>query len=389
MRAKSGAVRLSARAQAAALASATIAARVVFLAAGASALDVDWRDLALRYDGHVYLRVAKTLPALYVSAKYDYLPGWFPLYPALVRAAGALTGDLRVAAIGVSIAASVAAVLLFFKLAGHFSRRPGLAAALFVFFPPMWLVTGSLAFAEPILVCAAIAAVLAAVEDRPWAAGAAAAAAALAQKSGFLVALVAALIVWSRRGRLDRRWLAALALAPAVLAALQIYLWIAFGDPLINVAVQRHVFGGGLLGAPFAAFVRGMLEPGPFGGPLRRAAIALSGFFYLGVAAAAWRRRSASERPLLIWLTVPLAFFFCLGGYWAYHSLPRFLLIAAPPAILLVEPRLPKGERWLLAAAALVLIPYFAGLMELAESEYFLRRVWGSDYFAAASQELR
>jgi hypothetical protein len=384
-----GNARLSTRAQGAALASATVAARAVLLAAGASALGVDWRDLALRYDGHVYLRIAKTFPALYVSAKYPYLPGWFPLYPALIRAGGALTGDLRVAAILVSIAASVAAVLLFFRLAGHFSKRPGLAAALFVFFPPIWLVTGSLAFVEPVMLCAAIGAVLAAVEDRPWAAGAAAAAAALAEKSGFLVAVIAALIVWNRKGRLDRRWRAALALTPAALAGLQLYLWRVFGDPLANLKVQREIFGGALFGAPFAAFLKGVFASGAFGGPWRRAAVAASGLFYLGVAAAAWRRRAPAQRPLLLWLSVPLAFYFCLGGYWAFDSLPRFLLLGAPAAILLVEPYLPRGERWLLAAAPLVLVPYFMGLLELAESEYFLRRVWGPDYFAAASRELR
>jgi len=389
MSAKSGDVRLSARAQAAALAVATVAARIGFIAAGASALDLDWRDLALRYDGHVYLRIAKTLPALYVAQKYKYLPGWFPLYPALIRAAGALTGDLRVAALLVSIAASVASVLLFFRLAGHFSKRPGLAAALFVFFPPMWLVTGSLAFVEPLMIGAAIAAVCAAMEDRPWAAGVAAAVAALTQKSGFLVAVILALIVWSRRGRLDRRWLAALSLAPAALAALQIYLWLAFGDPLLNVRIQREIFGGALFSLPFSAFLRGVLVPGAFGGPVRRAAISVSGFLYLAIAVVAWRRRNAGQEPLLIWLGVTLAFFFSLGGYWAFHSLPRFLLLAAPAAVLLVEPLLPKGERWLIAAAALILVPYLAGLLEIVEFEYFLQKVWGPGYFAAASRELR
>jgi len=77
--------------------------------------------------------------------------------------------------------------------------------------------------------------------------------AALAQKSGFLVTVIVALIIWNRRGRLTRRWLAALSFAPAALAALQMYLWLAFGDPLINLSVTREVFGGSLLAAPFAA----------------------------------------------------------------------------------------------------------------------------------------
>lgn len=380
--------RLSPRAEGAALALAAIAARAAFLAAGASALGVDWRDVALRYDGHVYLRIAKTFPALYVSDAGPFLTGWFPLYPALIRAAGALTGDLRIAALLVSMAASAAGVLLFRRLAGHVSERPGLAAALFVFFPPIWLVCGGLAFVEPALVCAEIGAVLAVFEDRPWTAGAAAAAAALAQKSGFLVAVIAALIVWSRKGRLPGRWIAALALAPLAVLALQGYLWRVFGDPLINLRVQHEVFGGSLFGAPFAAFVRGVVEPSPFGGAWRRAAIAASGLFYLAVAAAACRGLTQARRPLLIWLGVSLAFFFSLGGFWAFHSLPRFLLLGAPAAILLAEPFLPRGRR-LLAAAPLALIPFFIGLVELAQAESLVRRVWGEDYFSRASRELR
>jgi hypothetical protein len=367
---------------------AAVAARAGFVAAGASALGVDWRDLALRYDGHVYLRVAKTLPALYVSDWGPLLTGWFPLYPALIRAGGVLTDDLRVAAILVSIAASAAAVALFYRLAGRFSERPALSAAIFVFFPPMWLVCGGLAFVEPVFLCAAIAAILAAVEDRPWPAGAAAAAAALTQKSGFLVVVIVALIVLGRRRRLDYGWVAALALAPVVLVGLQLYLWFAFGDPLVNLKAQRGAFGGSLFGAPFLAFARGILEPSEFGGPWRRAAIAASGLSYLAIALAAWRARSAARRPLLIWLGVCLAFFFCLDGYWAFHSLPRFLLLGAPAAILLAEPFLPRDRRWLLVAP-LVILPYFVGLIELAQAESFVRRVWGAGYLAAASRELR
>lgn len=383
-----GAGRLSPAAEGAALALAAVASRIAFLAAAASALGVDWRDLALRYDGHVYLRIAKTLPALYVSDQGPLLTGWFPLYPVLIRAAGALTGDLRTAAILISITASAAGVVLFHRLAARFSSRPGLAAAVFVVFPPMWLVCGGLAFVEPLLVCAAIAAVLAAVEERPWVCGAAAAAAALSQKSGALVVVIAALVVWSRKGRLDGRWLAALALAPLAAAALQAYLWLTFGDPLINLRVQREVFGGSLFGLPFAGFVKGVLEPSAFGGPWRRAAIAASGLFYLAVAAAAWRGRTPARRPLLLWLGVVLAFFFCLGGFWAFHSLPRFLLLGAPAALLLAEPLLPRG-RTLLAAAPLALLPFFVGLVELAQADALMRRVWGEGYFSAASRELR
>jgi len=381
--------RLSPRAEGAALAAGAIAARAAFLAAGASALGVDWRDLALRYDGHVYLQVAKTFPALYVSDAGAYLTTWFPLYPLLIRVAGLATGDLRTAALAISLAAAAGCVLLFRRLAGHFSRRPGLLAALFIFFPPMWLVTGSLAFVEPVFLCAVLAAALAAVEDRPLLAAAAGAAAMLSQKSGFLVPLIAGLIVWERRGRLDARWLLALAVPALAQAGLQAYLWRVYGDPLINVKATRATFGGSLFAIPFSAFLRGIFTPSVFGGAWRRAAVGAGGLAYLVIAAAAWRRRSPAERPLLIWLGAVIAFHFSLDGYWAFHSLPRFLLMGAPAALLLAEPLLPQGERRLLLLAPLALLPFFLGLVELAQAEAFLRRVWGPGYFEAASGRLR
>jgi len=360
--------RLSPRAEGAALALTAVAARIAFLAAGASALGVDWRDLALRYDGHVYLQVAKTLPALYVSDSGAYLTTWLPLYPSLIRVAGLLTGDLRTAALAVSLAA---------------------AAALFIFFPPMWLVTGSLAFVEPVFLCAVLAAVAAAVEDRPWTAAFAGAAAVLSQKSGFLVSVIAVLTAWERRPRFDARWLPAVAVPALALGGLQGYLWLLYGDPLANLKATRISFGGSLFSFPFSAFLRGIVEPSPFGGAWRRASIAPGAAAYLAIGAAAWRRRAPEERPLLIWLGVVLAFYFSLGGYWAFHSMPRFLLMGAPAALLLAEPLLPRGERRLLLAAPLVLLPFFIGLVELGQAESFLRRAWGADYFPAASERLR
>jgi hypothetical protein len=381
--------RLTPRGQYAALALAALAARAAFLAGGAAALGVDWRDLALRYDGHIYLQIAKTLPRLYVSERGAYLTTWLPLYPALIRLAGFLTGDLRTAALAVSAAAAAAAVVLFRRLAGRFSERPALAAVLFLFFPPMWLLTGSLAFVEPVFLCAVLAAVVAAVEDRPAWAAAAWAVAAMSQKSGFLVPVITLLIVWDRRRRLETRWLAALAAPALAQAALQGYLWFLYGDPLINLKTTRETFGGALFGFPFAAFARGIVEPSAFGGVWRRAAIALCGLAYLAAGAAGWRRGKAAERPLLIWLGVVLAFHFSLGGFWAFHALPRYLLMGAPAALLLALPLLPRGERGLLLAAPLVLLPYFVGLVELGQAESLLRRVWGPGYFEAASARLR
>jgi hypothetical protein len=387
---------LSARGERAALAAASLAAHAGFTAAAAAAVGADWRDLALRYDGDAYLLVAKTLPRLYLDPpplfpalrNPAFLTGWFPLYPALIRLAGLFTGDLRVAALAVSWLASALAVLLFHRLAARSSDRPGLAAAVFVFFPPMGLTMGGMAFVEPVFVCAALAAVLAVLEDRPWACAASCAAALLAQKSGFLVPLIVLSIRWDAKGASGLRRFAPVLLAALAPAALQLYLWRVFGDPLINVAVERAHFGGALFGLPFGAYLSGVLGGG-YAGPERRLAIALCGAAYLAAAAAGWRRGRRAERSLLIWLGAALAFYFSLAGPLAFLSLPRFLFLAAPAALLLALPLLPRGERWLLAAAPLALLPYFVGLIEVAQTEALARASGNAALFATFSRELR
>ncbi len=349
----------------AALAAIGLAARLGFLFAASKALAVPVLDLALRYDGHVYLRIARTLPRLYIEGDSPFLTGWFPLYPVLIRMTGLIVHDLRLSAILVSLSFSVWSVVLFHRLASRFSRRPDLAALLFLFFPPMWLVVGGLGFVEPILVCSAMLGVLAVLEKRPWTLAVACAAAVLTQKSGFLVPVIAALML--EKKALQRRWILALLPSIAVAALLQLYLYAAFGDFIINMKVQREVFGGALFGVPFYAFVRGVFSPSAFGGPLRCAAIAASGAFYLAACARA-------PRVLRPWLWTVCGFFFCLSGAWAFHSLPRFLLIAAPAAVLSLEPLVPAN----VLLAPLSLLPYFIGLLEAAQAEAFWRAAWGS-----------
>ena len=253
----------------------------------------------------------------------------------------------------------------------------------------MWLVSGSLALIEPVYVCAAIAAVLAAIEDKPWACAAACATAVVAQKSGFLIPAIVLSIRWDRNGFAGLRRFAPCLLAALPLAALQGYLWLAFGDPLINIKTVRTLFGGNLFNVPFASFLRGVFKSAYLGGPGLRGGIGASGAAYLGVAAAAWRRGRTPERPLLIWLGATLAFYFTLDGDFAFQNLPRFLLLGAPPALLLALPLLPRGERWLLAAAPLALLPFFIGLVEAAQFEALARASGNSAYYAALSAVLR
>lgn len=385
-----------AAALAACLAGAT-ASRGAFWAAACAASGASWPDLALRYDGQVYLALAKSLPRLYLDAPAffptpvtaEYFTGWFPLYPALIRGAAELCGDARAAALGLSVALSAAAAALTARLAARTGgRRPWLAGALALLWPPSWLAVGSLACVEPLFVCCALAAVLAALEDRPWLAAAACAAGVLAQKSGFLLPAFALAAAWTARGPSGARRLAPVLLAAIPAAALQLWLWRAFGDPLINARVQRDIFGGSLFSWPLAALVRGALAPSPFG-PMRSALIPLAVAGYGGLLAHSWWAARREEAPLRAWLGIALAFHLCLDGFWAFHSLPRLLLVAAPAAIALAERRLPEGRLLLWLSPALVLVPFLVAVLEFAQADAFGRRAWGEAHYAAASRLLR
>ncbi|NNN04343.1 MAG: hypothetical protein HKL90_00435 [Elusimicrobia bacterium] len=380
------------------LAAVALAARVGFVAAASAATGVAWRDLALRYDGHCYILIASTIPRLYVGAPPlfpalrdpAFLTGWFPLYPALIRAASGLTGGLRAAALVVSWVSSAAATVLFHRLAGRFSSRPGLMTLVFIFFPPMWLVAGSLGFVEPVFVCAAIAAVLAALEDRPWACAAAAAVAVLAQKWGLIVPAIVLLIVLDRGGLAEARRFRPVLLSLVPLAALQAYLGAVFHDPFVNLRVARENFGGTLLGFPFASLLRGLTHPLVPSDIFGRVCLIANAVVYSAVAVVAWRRGVRAQRPLLIWLTATLSFVFCLGGgdYEAYNF-PRFLLLAAPAAILLLEPFAPRKPSLAALAAPLAILPFIFGIIEVARTEAILRRSGLVSVLAAESAVLR
>ena len=99
---------LSSRQEQFALVAASLTARAAFTAAASTALGAGWKDLALRYDGPMYMLIARTFPHLYVGAPNvvpaqravpALLTAWYPLYPLFIRAAACLTNDLRVAAL--------------------------------------------------------------------------------------------------------------------------------------------------------------------------------------------------------------------------------------------------------------------------------------------------
>jgi hypothetical protein len=96
-------------------------------------------------------------------------------------------------------------------------------------------------------------------------------------------------------------------------------------------------------------------------------------------------RRDREERPLVWWLGVVVAFCACLSDKGAF-SLPRFLLLASPPCLLLLAraagPRLTVG-RTLLFLGAFVPVALSLMLVHVRDAVHFTIGVWGPAYFQA------
>ena len=241
----------------------------------AAALATGWAplDLAMLADGHADMVLAKTFPALYVGTQklVPFVTIWrddpwafltrFPLYPSAIAVLGYVVGDLRIAAIAVSQFAAAFAVVQFRLLAGYFTPRAGIAAALFAVFPATWLETSSLGYTEGLLVLCAVAAFAAFARGRMWTAAAWAAAATLVQKHGLVVvaALALALFVQHRRKLRD---LAPIAAAVLPVIALQLYWWILTGSPFTAFERNRSVFAGPIVRWAVTSFVAGLLSRG-------------------------------------------------------------------------------------------------------------------------------
>ena len=323
-------------------------------------------------DGHSDMVLSKSFPALYVGTQKlaPFVTGWrddpygfftrFPVYPAAIALASKLCGDLRLAALVVSQLAGTLAVVRFRLLAGSFTARSGLAAALFAVFPATWLETTTLAYTEGLLVLCAIGAFHCWTQGRLWRAAAWAGAAAVVQKHGFVVLLALGLTQLAN-GRRRLRDLAPLSVGLVPPAALGLYFWALSGSPFTVLERNARLFGDrhSAWNWPLVSFVNGLVTEGRefhiyFW--LRKLLLLASIGFYgvalrRGIAA-----RDERGRALALWLGTIFAFCVCMGGVWAYYYFPRYMLLGAPAAILLVVDRVPWPPTAALRAALVVAV---------------------------------
>jgi hypothetical protein len=368
--------------------------RVITAFAISWASGIQLRNLALFYDGHLYILIAKTLPALYAdipvifpdfSDNPAFITGWFPVYPLFIRLVSLLIGDLRLAALITAWFSGGIAVVLFYELAKDYLEDPLFAAVLFSFLPTAWLMCGSLALVESTYVCLLLACILTFQRGQNGWAALWVALTVITQKSGFLLLPILAVAAKHRW----RALLLPLTSAVATIAALQLYLWWLFGDPLINTSISRTVFGGenGWFGIPFAGFIRWMLDPGSmFQGVFwpRKFVIVLEAAFYVTTLLGALVRYSPRIAVFTGWLGIVLLFYASLTGPWSFYAFPRFMSMAGPAAIILACSVFRLGEsRWRWTAAGLLPLTVLWTVLDALSALDFCYRVWTPDYFRA------
>jgi hypothetical protein len=300
-----------------------------------------------RWDAVWYLRIADS-----GYGDSSTRVAFFPLYPLLVRAVGELgggePGGRLIAAYLISLAAFLAALVLFYRLTSlELGRQLAAPALLLLAVFPASLYFGA-PYSESLFLLASVGAFYAARTGR-WAwAGAAVGAAAATRSAGILLVLPLAVLWWTQDGERRARQVAWLALGPACLGAYALYLGLVQGDSLAFLDVQdawyRELAGplGGVWDGLVAAFegarqlLSGSREPVYFeaagGDPFRVAAINLMllGFlvFALVACVGVWRRLSPAYG---VWVTaallLPLSF---PVGPQPLMSLPRFLAVLFP-----------------------------------------------------------
>lgn len=369
-----------------------VALRAATALAVSLASGMSLRNLTVFFDGHLYLLIARTLPALYSDPRLffpdfpkdpSFLTGWFPVYPGFIKLLSLFAVDIRLAALLTAWLAGGIAVVLFYELAGDYLEKPLFAAILFSFLPTSWLIGGSLVLVESTYVCLLLACMLAFQRGKTGWASLFAALAVITQKSGFLLLPILALTATPRR-----RAVMPCISAIAAIIGLQLYLWWLFGDPLINAKVHRSAFGGEWFGLPFAGFITWMLDPrSPFRELFwqRKLITVLEMSFYVFILCWSLFRYSSRMTLFTVWLGIVLLFHASLTNFWSFYAFPRYMLMAGPASIMLACHAFPMGnKRWHFAVAGVLLsLTMLWTVLDTLGTLELCYRVWTPGYYKA------
>jgi hypothetical protein len=314
----------------------------------------DWLKIWNEWDADHYLEIAQ------IGYERRALLVYYPLYPWLVKAIGALVGRVDVAAFLLSGIASLAAVLLLQRLVSlDHSREVSRRAAWFLLIYPTSFYL-HIAYTEGLFLALTLGCVLSARTGRWPTAGLLGALATLTRVNGLVLVPAVGCEAWAEyraAGRWQARWLWILAI-PLGFAG---YLWLnaaVAGDPFAFRAILRSqwhkAFAWPWIGVREG--VRSALDTTS----IERQVLELQELVFIAIAVLATAvsalRLRASDA---VWMAGNTALFTTTG--WIL-SVPRYTLILFP--LYLVLARLAERPFWraLITAWSLLFLAFFVSL---------------------------
>jgi hypothetical protein len=318
----------------------------------AALAEIPLSSLAVFFDGHLYMEIAKSFPVPYAEAGRDYA-GHAPGYPALIALTRLLVPDALgswgiVALLAVWLAAA-ATTVVFYDVC-RLLDCPALAGtALFAVANPRWLSLASTAHAEPVSMLLVLLALRAYLRGRLWPSVALLSLSTLAR---FPALLLSAAFAWGALFA-RRRWdvaIVAVALPAAALDLFNVYLLSQIPD-VGNFAEAHSVLWKPNLIPPFLGLVAWARQPWhTFLFVITYGTVLL----YLIAIVVGARPREREHWMLAIWVTAILLFHVSLSN--SVPHLPRLVILAWPAALLIlwraVGTRIPN----LVVAASCVLL---------------------------------
>jgi hypothetical protein len=282
-----------------------------------------------RWDAEHYIGIA-------TSGYSGTEPAFFPLYPALIKLVGGLTGNHLIAGLLISNVASFFALLYLYKLVEHeFNRHVAHRAIFYVSIFPT-AIFFSAVYTESLFLCLTVASFYYIRERRWMLAGLIGFFGSLTRVEGVLIALPFAIewayALYEARGDFFK-WpvdtvvkpLIGIALIPAGLGTYMSYLWVLRGDPMYFSHVQAH--WGRHLAPPWVSFgnALAMITGGHTAQTIANQLLEVTfTLLMLGVLVAGFRRLRVSYIAyMVVSILVPLS-------TSSLMSMPRFALVLFP-----------------------------------------------------------
>lgn len=299
---------------------------------GAAATGLPWAHLAVFFDGHMYLEIARSFPLPYAAEGVDYT-GFAPGYPfliyltrQLVPAQLASWGSLALCA---SLVSAALAAVVFFRLCRELGLPAVWPSVTFVVANSRWLSVAATAHPEPLATCLALLCFLAHLRGRIGLSVLCLALAGLTRFPAFLLGIPLACDLLIRQRRRDLSTFAWLSVPPLSFALFVAYLHARIPG-YVGMAEAHRVFWDTHLTWPFAALAWSVQQRLP------RFDLVYVWVVVYGLALVLGLRVGERQRPFLaLWVASIVLFHVSLDGVIGALDFQRLVLLAWPAALLI------------------------------------------------------